>query len=296
MGTYSIKELEQLSGIKAHTLRIWEQRYNIIQPKRTASRIRFYNDDDLRLIMNISLLNKNNYKISRIAEMEEEEISDTVIQISNTNLDFPNQVNALVIAMVNLDENRFEKIISTNVLQFGFEKTMLCILYPFLQQIGILWQTGNINPAHEHFISQLIRQKLIVAIDGQIREPHPDAKKFVLFLPEGELHELSLLFTAFLLKSRQHQVVYLGQNLPMSDLQTVHEVYKPDYYFTVFTSFPNQDGLENYLQELVDAYPSAQVLVSGYQVLSRPEVVPQGVNLIRDVPEMVGFIDGLNQA
>lgn len=293
VGIYSIKDLEQLSGIKAHTLRVWEQRYDIIKPKRTPTRIRFYDDEDLKLILNISFLNRNNYKISKIAKMEEEEISDMVIRITNSNLDFPNQVNAMVIAMVNLDENRFEKIIATNALQFGFEKTMLSIIYPFLQKIGILWQTGNINPAHEHFISNLIRQKLIVAIDGQIGEPHPEAKKFVLFLPEGELHELSLLFASFILKSRRHKVVYMGQSLPLEDLKTVHEVYNPDFYFTIVTSFPNQQGLQEYLNEMVDSYPSAQLLVSGYQAISSPEVMPKKARLIKDIPDMVSFVEGL---
>lgn len=296
MGIYSIKDLEQLSGIKAHTLRIWEQRYNIIKPKRTPTRIRFYDDDDLKLILNISFLNRNNYKISKIANMEEKEISDKVMGITNANLDFPNQVDALVIAMVNLDENRFEKIIATNALQFGFEKTMLGIIYPFLQKIGILWQTGSINPAHEHFISNLVRQKLIVAIDGQIMEPHPQARKFVLFLPEGELHELSLLFTSFILKARRHKVIYLGQSLPMENLKTVHEIYEPDFFFTVVTSFSNQEGLKEYLGEIADTYPTTQLLVSGYQAISNPEAMPENARLIKDIPEMQAFVDGLTEA
>jgi DNA-binding transcriptional MerR regulator len=293
VGIYSIKDLEQLSGIKAHTLRIWEQRYDIIKPKRTPTRIRYYDDNDLKLILNISFLNRNNYKISKIAEMEEEEISDMVIHITNSNLDFPNQVNAMVIAMVNLDESRFEKIIATNALQFGFEKTMMSIIYPFLQRIGILWQTGNINPAHEHFISNLIRQKLIVAIDGQLIDPHPEARKFVLFLPEGELHELSLLFASYILKSRRHKVVYMGQSLPLEDLKTVNEVYQPDFYFTVVTSFPNQEGLVQYLKEVTESYPTAELLVSGFQAISNESVIPQGARLIKDIPEMIAFVDGL---
>lgn len=216
-----------------------------------------------------------------------------VIQITNSNLDFPNQVNAMVIAMVNLDENRFEKIIATNALQFGFEKTMLSIIYPFLQKIGILWQTDNINPAHEHFISNLIRQKLIVAIDGQVGEAHPQAKKFVLFLPEGEQHELSLLFASFIIKSRRHKVVYMGQSLPLEDIKTAHEVYEPDFYFTIVTSYPSEHGLEEYLTEMVDRYPSAQLLVSGFQAVTNPDLIPEKARLIKDIPDMVSFVDGL---
>jgi len=243
VGRYSIRDLEQLSGIKAHTLRVWEQRYNIIQPKRTATNIRYYDDSDLKLILNISFLNRNGYKISHISNMELEEISQTVIKISDSNLEFPNQVNALVIAMVNLDEERFEKIISTNTLQFSFEQTMLNIVNPFLRQIGILWQTGNINPAHEHFISNLIRQKLIVAIDGQIGPINPHAKKYVLFFPEGELHELTLLFSAYIIKSRHNKAIYLGQSLPIKDLTQIVESFQPDYILTIITSSPSREDV-----------------------------------------------------
>ena len=296
LGTYSIKDLEQLSGIKAHTIRIWEQRYNIINPKRTPTRIRFYDDEDLRRILNISFLNKNNYKISRIAEMDEEEMAEAVLQLTSSSLDEVNQIKALVIAMVHLDEYRFEKIISTNVLQIGLEKTMLQIIYPFLQQIGILWQTGNINPAHEHFISNLIRQKLIVAIDGQISKPQLDAKKFVLFLPEGELHELSLLFASFILKSRGHQVVYLGQSLPLEHLKTIYDTYRPDYYFTVFTSFQTQHEMEDYLADLVSSYPKVKMLVSGNQAITHKELLPDSVILINTIPEMIAFVDALKSS
>jgi DNA-binding transcriptional MerR regulator len=291
VGTYSIKDLEQLSGIKAHTLRVWEQRYGIVQPKRTPTKIRYYNDGDLRLVLNISFLNRNNYKISKIAKMSEGEISDLVVQITSSNLEFPNQVNAMVISMVNLDEERFEKIISTNTLQFGFEKTMTNIVYPFLQRIGILWQTGNINPAHEHFISNLIRQKLIVAIDGQIAPQNPRAKKFVLFLPEGELHELSLLFAVYLIKSRHNKAIYLGQSLPMEDLETVHEVYKPDYFYTTITSAPNQDEFVPYVETLHSKYPDTQLLLSGYLAIQNKDLLPEGVAVMESIDSLVDFLD-----
>lgn len=251
MGRYSIKDLEQLSSIKAHTLRVWEQRYEIIQPKRTSTNIRYYDDADLRLILNISFLNRNGYKISNIAKMSGQEISEMVVGISDSNLEFPNQVNALVIAMVNLDEVRFEKIISTNTLQFGFEKTMMNIVYPFLSRVGILWQTGSINPAHEHFITNLIRQKLVVAIDGQLSPQNPQAKKYVLYLPEGEQHELSLLFAAYVIKSRHNRAIYLGQSLPLKDIELIGEVYNPDFVMTIITSYPTKDEIIAYVLSLI---------------------------------------------
>lgn len=207
MSVYSIRDLEQLSGIKAHTLRIWEQRYNIVSPKRTDSNIRYYDDVDLKLILNISLLKDHGFKISHIAEMSEAEMKGEIIKITSKSNSSSEQVQALTLAMIELDEERFDKIISTNVLQLGFERTMMQIIYPFLVRVGVLWQTGAIHPAQEHFISNLIRQKLIVAIDGQVVKHNPNAKKFLLFLPEGELHELSLLFANYLVKSRNHKVI-----------------------------------------------------------------------------------------
>ena len=298
MGRYSIKDLEQLSSIKAHTLRVWEQRYEIIRPKRTPTNIRYYDDADLRLILNISFLNRNGYKISAIAKMEPQEIKDLVVGISDSNLEFPNQVNALVIAMVNLNEVRFEKIISTNTLQFGFEKTMMNIVYPFLSRIGILWQTGSINPAHEHFITNLIRQKLVVAIDGQISPQNPNAKKYVLYLPEGELHELSLLFAAYVIKSRHNRAIYLGQSLPLKDLELINEVYSPDYIMTIITSYPTKDEIIAYVRELKKKCPGTEILLSGYQALQLKQDLSaiEDVHVLDQVQEIINYVDQHSQA
>ncbi|MEM6801834.1 MAG: MerR family transcriptional regulator [Bacteroidota bacterium] len=291
MGKYLIRDLERLSNIKAHTLRVWEQRYGIISPKRSATNIRYYDDKDLQLVLNISFLNRNGHKISKISKMAPAEISEKVRKISASNLEFPNQVNALVIAMVNLDEERFEKIISTNTLQFGFENTMLKIVYPFLARIGILWQTGSVNPAHEHFITSLIRQKLIVAIDGQISPHNPVAKRYVLFLPEGELHELSLLFAAYLIKSRHNKVIYLGQNLPLKDLGLILELYKPDYLVSLITSCPSGDDLGGFLQKMKEMCKEQEVILSGYQIMNQPEAVPKEFTVFSKIEELISFVD-----
>ncbi|MDX5478997.1 MAG: MerR family transcriptional regulator, partial [Cyclobacteriaceae bacterium] len=168
MSTYSIKDLEQLSGIKAHTLRIWEQRYSLLSPKRTDTNIRYYDDEDLKLILNVALLNDNGIKISKIASMSSEEMREQVVKMTEKSLTHDDQIHALTICMIEMDEERFDKVLSTNILKIGFEQTMMNIIYPFMSKIGVLWQTGAINPAQEHFISNLVRQKLIVAIDGQM--------------------------------------------------------------------------------------------------------------------------------
>lgn len=288
MSTYSIKDLEQLSGIKAHTLRIWEQRYNLLNPKRTDTNIRFYDDDDLKLILNVALLNDNGYKISKIASMDSEEMRGEVMKLTERTLTHDDQIHALTICMIEMDEERFDKVLSTNILKLGFEQTMMNIIYPFMSKIGVLWQTGAINPAHEHFISNLVRQKLIVAIDGQV--PSGTGKKFLLFLPEGELHEISLLFASYLIKSKGNKVVYLGQNTPHEDLLTVYKIHEPDYMMTVITTSPSSEYAQEYLNKLAANFSSAKILVTGYQVIGQDFIMPPNVklmNYIRDIKELL---------
>jgi DNA-binding transcriptional MerR regulator len=292
LSTYSIKDLEQLSGIKAHTLRIWEQRYNLLNPKRTDTNIRYYDDDDLKLILNVALLNDNGYKISKIASMDSEEMRGEVMKLTERTLTHDDQIHALTICMIEMDEERFDKVLSTNILKLGFEQTMMNIIYPFMSKIGVLWQTGAINPAHEHFISNLVRQKLIVAIDGQV--PSGTGKKFLLFLPEGELHEISILFASYLIKSKGNKVVYLGQNTPHEDLLTVFKIHEPDYMLTVITTSPSSEYAQEYLNKLSANFSSTQILVTGYQVIGQDFIMPDNVklmNYIRDIKELLDEVN-----
>lgn len=290
MSNYSIRDLEQLSGIKAHTIRIWEQRYNIIQPKRTDTNIRMYDDQDLKLVLNISLLKDHGYKISDIAKFSLDEISQEVMAISDQKLNYPDQIHALTIAMIDLDEDRFEKIISTNFLQNGFENTMLNIIYPFLTRIGTLWLTGSIGPAQEHFMSNLIRQKVIVAIDGQVIKYHPNSKKFLLFLPEGELHEISLLFTSYVIRAHHHRVVYLGQTLPFNELVFAYDVHQPDYVFASITSVPAHDEVQTYVHKLCQQFPKAQILLTGYQVVGQDIEIGANCTIINKLEDLVELL------
>lgn len=291
MSVYSIKDLEHLSGIKAHTLRIWEQRYSIITPKRTDTNIRLYDDVDLKLVLNISLLKDHGFKISEIAKMSAHDINQEIMAITEKKLNYPDQIQALTVSMIDLDEDRFEKIISTNILQQGFEQTMINIIYPFLTKIGMLWQTGAINPAQEHFISNLIRQKLIVAIDGQLPTRKDNSKKYMLYLPEGELHELSLLFANYILRARQNRVVYLGQSLPFQDLHAAYQVHKPDYIFTIITSVPSQQDVQPYIDKLACKFKDTQILITGYQAVSQDIVIPDNVTIIRTITQLIDFAE-----
>lgn len=287
MSNYSIRDLEHLSGIKAHTLRIWEQRYNIITPKRTDTNIRIYDDQDLKLVLNIALLKEHEYKISEIARFSTERLSKEVINITDKKQSYPDQIHALTIAMIDLDEAQFEKIMATNILKFGFEDMMINIVYPFLSRIGILWVTGSIGPAQEHFISNLIRQKLIVAIDGQVIRPNLHSKKFVLYLPENELHELSLLFANYVLRARHNKVIYLGQTLPFDELVFVCESQKPDYLFTAITSTPAQNETQAYVSKLEKRFPNIRILMTGYQVIGQGIETRADTKIITHINQLI---------
>lgn len=294
MSTYSIKDLEHLTGVKAHTIRIWEQRYGIISPKRTDTNIRFYCCEDLKHMLNISLLNNNGFKISKIAKMSREEVREKVLYIIEKNNNFEDQISGLTVAMIELDEARFENIMSTNVLQLGFEATMVNIVYPFLAKVGFLWQTNAINPAQEHFISNLIRQKLIVAIDGQLRHKDDNKSKYLLYLTENEMHEVGLLFANYLIRQRGNPVAYLGQDLPFGDLQKVFEIYKPDYMVTLITSMSDIDAVQQYLYDLSKAFPDTTVLVSGFQVLGQDLDFPENIELVTHIKQLIEFVDEEN--
>ncbi|EOZ95974.1 Transcriptional regulator, MerR family [Indibacter alkaliphilus LW1] len=293
MSTYSIKDLEQLSGIKAHTLRIWEQRYNLLSPKRTDTNIRYYDDDDLKLILNVALLNDNGFKISKIASMEMHEMREEVVKLTEKNLTYDDQIHALTICMIEMDEDRFEKVLSTNILKLGFEHTMLNIIYPFLSKIGVLWQTGAINPAQEHFISNLVRQKLIVAIDGQIYKG--GGKKFLLYLPEGELHEISLLFAAYLIKLKGHKVMYLGQNTPCEDLKSVYNLYKPEYLMTVVTTSPNSQEVQEYIDHISETFSEAEIIISGYQIIGQDLRFPKNIKTMHYIRQIKDYLEEIEE-
>jgi MerR family transcriptional regulator, light-induced transcriptional regulator len=293
MGKYSIKELEQLSGIKAHTIRIWEKRHQLIEPQRTNTNIRFYSDEDLKKIINVSLLNSNGLKISKIAGMSADEMSKKIIELSETKPEASVHIDQLVIGMVELDEEKFEKILSGLVLRFGFEKTMVEVIYPFLEKIGILWQTHHINPAQEHFISNLIRQKVIVAIDS-LPIPSRVAKGVMLFLPEHELHEISLLFSHYRFRKAGFRTYYLGQTVPLNDLKAAFQIHLPQTLITSITSPLTRNSRENYIEKLATSFPDSKILLAGYQVHDY-QVKHPNINILKQVSDLDPFLIDADQ-
>lgn len=269
MGHYSIKELEKLSGIKAHTIRIWEKRHQLIQPKRTQTNIRYYSDEDLKKIIQVSVLNNHGLKISHIVGLSLDDLSRKVSELSEATESIEIYIDQLILAMVDLEEEGFEKILGHLTVKFGFEKTVVEILYPFLEKIGILWLSNNITPAQEHFISNLIRQKLIVAIDG-LPLPPKSAPKVVLFLPENELHELGLLFYYYLVKNLGFRPYYLGQNVPYQDLQSVYEQHQPQILISSFTSGPSPKVLPAYVTRMSGDFSACRIFLSGMAIKKTP--------------------------
>ena len=218
MAVYSIKELEKLSGIKAHTLRIWEKRYNLIDPHRTNTNIRYYTDEDLKRILNVSVLYRHGIKISSIAKLNDLELREEIFRVTTTSASSDSIINSMVLSMIDLDEYRLEAMIDKSINKIGLKSTVTDVLYPFLEKVGILWQSGDVYPAQEHFVTFLIRQKIIAATDRISNTFNAEGKKFLLFLPEGEWHEIALLFAHYLIVEANHEVIYLGQSVPYSDI------------------------------------------------------------------------------
>lgn len=279
MMRYSIKDLEQLTGIKAHTIRIWEKRYQLIAPERTSTNIRFYSDNDLKRLLNVSLLNRNGVKISNIVTMDNNEINDRIVEISDSSHDYNNQIEQLIISMIDLDEQRFERVLSTSIIKIGFDDTVVKVLYPFFEKIGILWQIGTIYPAQEHFVSNLIRQKLIIAIDGQSGISRLDAKCFLMFLPGNEWHELGLLFYSYLIRKNGLKVIYLGQSVPFEDLYEVGTKQHIDFLFTAITTPLTLKKYSEYIHQLSQAFPDKKVFITGYQTHEFSIELPDNVSM-----------------
>ncbi len=280
MSRYSIRELEKLSGIKAHTIRIWEKRYGIIQPKRTNTNIRYYSNDDLKKLLNITILNRRGWKISEIAKLDNDELSEKVMNFSYNSKDTESQIEKLVIAMVDLDEAKFDQILSNAIMHDGFEQTIIRLIFPFFKKIGLLWQTGSINPAQEHFVSNLFRQKLMVAIDNLMIPDKENAKKFILFLPEDEFHELGLLFYNYLIKKSGHSVIYLGSSVPFQDLKETSKLIKPDYLFTSITTSLDNKELQKYITDLSKAFENQTIFLTGLKIQEEVIDLPSNMEVV----------------
>jgi MerR family transcriptional regulator, light-induced transcriptional regulator len=295
MAVYSIRDLEKLTGIKAHTIRVWEQRYRMIVPARTDTNIRYYTDENLRDLFNIALLNRHGFKISKLAKMQPEEIAGKVSEISENNNSQNTQIDSLTLAMIDLDEATFERIFSAYSWENGFERTMLELVYPFLDKLNILWLTNSVSPAHEKFIGNLIRRKLLCAIDACPNDYNRDAQTFLLYLPEGESQELTLLFMHYLLRSRQQKVVYLGANTSLNDLRDACQPLRPHYVFTILEEPIARQSIQHYLNKAAQTVLGGQLLLTGTQLFVNQVTIPPNASVLNGLPDTLHFLEQVHK-
>lgn len=263
MSTYSVAQVENLTGIKAHTLRIWERRYGFLSPMRTDTNIRYYSDEQLKKLLNIGILTRHGYRISKIDKMSDEELNLIVSEIlERPTDDSHDDIHALTICMLEFDEDKFEKIFNQQIMRRGLVTSLLDVIYPFLNHVGVLWGTNKAIPAQEHFISNLIRQKIIAAIEN-LPSPRPNAKRLVMFLLDGEDHEIGLLLGAYIAKEAGFRVYYLGQNVPSNNIDMIQDPINPDVLMTMFIA-PSKERSQALLKHL-KASTDLPILIAGSQ-------------------------------
>ncbi len=280
MAKYSIKDLEHFSGIKAHTIRIWEKRYLLLDPNRTNTNIRFYTDEHVRKILNVAMLVKNGYKISNVASFSDSKIQAEVVRINHHLSDADKNIDRLLFRAVNLDSVGFESLLDEMIEKNGFRKTIEQVVYPFFERIGVLWQAGSIFVAHEHFVSNLIRNKLIH--ETCLAKVEAPAKTMLFFLREGEWHELGLLYYNYLAVQAGIRCVYLGQSLPFDDLSNLLSSGNFDFVCTSFIYSIDKTELENYLVKLSKIFGDGKILVTGRQIsVSKPRL-PENVSVVKN--------------
>ena len=251
---FSIKDLENLSKIKAHTIRIWEKRYNLLQPKRSDTNIRSYDIENLQKLLNVTFLNNNGYKISKISKLKDSQIPTLVQEIAINGQQKHQAINTFKMAMLNFDMAMFNKTYNELLREHSFEDIFYKVFIQLLDDIGVLWQTDTITPAHEHFISTLIKQKVLINLEkahnGQVISKD---KAFVLFLPLNEIHDIGLLFVAYQLAAKGYHCIYLGQSVPIESLEDFKGLYREVVFVSYFTIKPELDELDNYLKNINDS-------------------------------------------
>jgi len=248
---FSIKDLENLSGIKAHTIRIWEKRYNILEPMRTTTNIRLYDVENLQKLLNITLLHSHGYKISKISKFPPEKIPQLVQEIVSDKSAKNHAINAFKMAMMNFDQTLFFTTYNKLLFEKSFREVFTEIFIPLMNEIGILWQTGTITPSHEHFISYLIRQKLLSSIEQlQILEPAKKDKVFILYLPQNEIHELGLIYLNYEILFHGYKTIYLGQSIPIENLKDLTNLFDTTVFVSYWTVFPEIEETASYIKTI----------------------------------------------
>ena len=282
----SIRDLENLSGIKAHTIRIWEKRYSLFDPVRTPTNIRTYNPKDLKKLLNIVSVLDSGMKISKATSLSEEELSDEIENLALTNQETSNSllINEFIISAIKCDIILFEKLFSKSVEQIGMENTIEDIIYPLLVKIGLMWTISKLEPAQEHFVSQLIRQKLFSAVNAL---PNVSSKeKYLLFLPEGEDHEIGLLYGYYLIKKAGKECIYLGPDTPLNGIIECVENANSSHILTQFVTSRANQNISEYLLKLVSHFGHKNLFVSGLCDLQIPSEHASKIRLLNSINDL----------
>lgn len=288
---FSIKDLENLSGIKAHTIRIWEKRYTILEPIRTDTNIRTYDLSNLQKLLNVVLLNKHGYKISRIAEYSTDKIALLVREIISEKNSKNHALNAFKMAMINFDQSLFFNTYNSLLSEKTFREVFYEVFVPLMHEIGLLWQSGTISPAQEHFISYLIKQKLLINTEKvQILEPTRNDTVFVLYLPENEIHELGLMFLNYEILLNGYKTIYLGESVPIDSLKDIKTYFDTIIYISYITVQPTKDIINDYLNEIsnqiIDANSQIWVLGRMTEFIDTKNL-PESISIFHSISDLV---------
>jgi len=291
VAVYSIGDLEKLSGIKAHTIRIWEKRYNLLTPKRTEANIRFYQDRDLKQLMNVAILKKQGMRISEIAAMTDREIKQEARKANQNNGGGHPQIDALTLAMIEFDQSHFDELMDQYIESMGFEKCMLEVVYPLLNKLSILWMTGSIRPVQEQFMSLMIRNRIISA--NNILPPPTSDITFLLFLPKNENQEISMLFLQHILKARSNNAINIGSIQSLTELKDACDLVKPDFLFTMINQAPEDMTAKAYVKQISECIPNGQICLTGYQLAHADYLDEDYIVYLNSLQDAVHFVESL---
>lgn len=292
--TFSIKDLENLSGIKAHTIRIWEKRYNVLEPMRTDTNIRVYDLSALQKLLNITLLHDYGYKISKISKMPSEKIPALVRDIVSEKSAKSHALSSFKLAMMNFDQNLFLSTYNSLLSEKTFREVFFEVFIPLMEEVGLLWQSETITPAHEHFISYLIKLKLLVNTEKiQHLDPVKKDKLFVLYLPMNEVHELGLMYLNYEIILSGYKTIYLGESVPVDSLKDLKNYFDNIVYICYMTVEPELADVDDYVktlqQEVLDE--SSELWLMGRMAQNvEKQNLPNKVTVFNSITELVDAI------
>ncbi len=294
MEYYQILDLERLTGIKAHTIRIWEKRYGLITPHRTATNIRYYDDAQAKKILNISTLIAKGIKISKIAALSPKEFNEQLehqfIATDTSTTNYLPYVNDFINATLTLNETNFEKTFELVSTKFGIYEAMLNVVYPFLTKVGYMWTVDKSSSFQEHFATAIIRKKLMVATDV-LKPKKEKSKQFLLYLPPDEWHEIGLLFANYIIRAHGHKTVYLGQNVPYESVEKLLKLLKTDYVLSFYVLNNLQMNAHSNLINILTTNKNVQLLLAGNQTFINELNLPKKrFNSLNSVQSLLSYL------